>query len=76
MKPVSTPRLPLKKPEGRNWQVRLSAIVGGGRFVLSEWRRTDSPRLLYPNEVVEREFRVPATTRAWDTIQKLKTALA
>lgn len=74
-KPVAIPKLPLATPYGRDWQVRLIAIEGGGRFVLSEWRRTDSPRLLYPNEVVERKFKLPATTRAWDTIEKIKAAL-
>lgn len=74
-KPASMPKLPLTVPNGRDWQVRLTAIEGGGRFVISEWRRTDSLRLLYPNEVVEREFGMPATTRAWDTIEKIKATL-
>ncbi len=42
--------------------------------MLSVWRRIDA-RLLYPNEVVERELGVPATTRSWETIGKIRDIL-
>lgn len=64
-KPAKEPDLPLDAPEGR-WQVRL--VARDGPFVASLWR-PDRKRLLYPNEVVEKAFGVPATTRSWDTVE-------
>jgi len=63
--PASVPKLPLARPDNGDWQVKLVRIQD--RFVFSLWQR-QGPRLLYPNEVVEKEFRIPSTTRNWDTI--------
>jgi uncharacterized protein (DUF1697 family) len=50
-------------------------VVGlRGKFVLSLWRRTGKA-LLYPNEVVEKELAVAATTRNWDTVLKIDRIL-
>jgi uncharacterized protein (DUF1697 family) len=63
-RPRALPRLPLAQPAGDEWQVRVVAVAG--RFVLSLHRRLGRS-LVYPNEVVEKSFGVPATTRNWDT---------
>jgi uncharacterized protein (DUF1697 family) len=67
-RPRTMPDLPLQRPAGGDWQVRLVGI--DGKFV-SSVRRPMGKRPIYPNEVVEREFGAPATTRNWDTILKL-----
>lgn len=61
-------RLPFYAPSKRDWQTRVDRVEG--RVVLSVWRRRGK-RLVYPNEVVERAFGVPATTRAWSTLEAL-----
>lgn len=66
------PRLPLEFPEGADWQVAITAIHG--RFVLTLFRRLGR-NPLYPNAVVEKRFGVPATTRGWPTILKVRRAL-
>lgn len=59
-------RLPFHAPSKRDWQTRVDRVEG--RIVLSVWRRRGKT-LVYPNEVVERLFGVPATTRAWSTYE-------
>ena len=59
--PANLPPLPLEQPPGKKWEVRLVAI--SGRFVLSV-RRVGKT---YPNALVEKRFKVPATTRGWHT---------
>jgi len=66
------PALPLEKPAGTEWQVRIFRVEGP--FVLS-LRRRRGKTLVYPNEVVERSFGLPATTRDWNTITALGRAL-
>lgn len=67
-RPRRVPSLPLEYPAGDTWQVK---IVGFHRkFILSMMRRTGKG-LVYPNEVVEKEMAVPATTRNWNTIKKI-----
>lgn len=63
--PRKLPPLPIEQPAGGKWQVKIVGV--SGRFVLSFWRRLGRT-LVYPNEVVEKKFGVPATTRNWDTI--------
>jgi uncharacterized protein (DUF1697 family) len=63
--PRTLPPLPLEKPAGNKWEVKLIAITG--RFALSLWRRQTNG-ILYPNTVVEKHFGIPATTRNWNTI--------
>jgi len=71
-RPRRLPRLPLSVPEGRDWQVELTAVHG--RFVATLMRRVGRT-LLYPNEVVEKRLGVAATTRGWPTILKVSQAL-
>ena len=70
--PQPIPRLPVDKPSGEEWQVRVVAVYG--RFALSLWRRLGRS-IVYPNEVVEKMFGVPATTRSWNTLLKIKAVL-
>jgi uncharacterized protein (DUF1697 family) len=68
-KPKARPRLPISAPESKDWQVRVASV--DGPFVTSLWRRTEG-RFVYPNEVVEKIFGVPATTRGWSTIESIR----
>ena len=70
--PRPFPKLPFDAPAGKDWQVRIVAVHR--IFVVSLTRRVGA-RLLYPNEVVERQLGVAATTRNWSTILKLHEAL-
>lgn len=71
-RPRPTPSLPVRKPANEDWQVQVVAV--SGVFALSLWRRLGRS-IVYPNEVVERAFGVPATTRSWDTLQKIRVLL-
>ena len=66
--PRTVPALPIVRPSGEGWHVRVVAV--SGPFVLSFWRHLGD-RVLYPNEVVEKTFGAPTTTRNWNTIRKL-----
>jgi uncharacterized protein (DUF1697 family) len=63
--PKNLPALPLEQPPGGKWEVRLVAV--SGRFVLSV-RRVGKT---YPNALVEKRFKVPATTRGWHTFMAI-----
>ncbi|MGD8700774.1 MAG: DUF1697 domain-containing protein [Gemmatimonadales bacterium] len=67
-RPRGTPDFPIRRPAGGEWQVEVVGLRG--RFALSLWRHISKSRV-YPNEVVESEFAIPATTRNWDTITKI-----
>jgi uncharacterized protein (DUF1697 family) len=74
--PVSSARqalaLPFYAPAKENWEVKVVQI--DGLFALSLWRRLrESP--LYPNQVIEKNFGVAATTRSWNTIEKVAKIL-
>jgi len=72
-RPKAPPKLPVEVPAGADaWQVRVTAV--DGPFVTSLWRRREG-RFVYPNEVVEKLFGVPATTRGWNTIGAIRKAL-
>ena len=59
------PSLPITQPTGEEWQVKIISVIG--RFALSLHRRMGRT-LVYPNEVVEKNLGVSATTRNWNTI--------
>lgn len=67
------PTLPLDRPGTGKWALRL--LEKRGPFVLALRRPGASGSGLYPNEVVERAWGVPATTRDWTTIQKVAALL-
>ena len=70
--PKSTPKLPLEKPEGAKWSVRVEGV--DRRLAFGRWQR--QPRgFVYPNEVVEKALGVPATTRFWDTWERVAAVL-
>lgn len=70
--PEHVPRLPIERPRGRDWQVKVVRVAG--RYALSLWRKRGS-RFLYPNQVVEKELGVTATTRNWNTMRRLRDRL-
>jgi uncharacterized protein (DUF1697 family) len=71
--PKAPPRLPVEVPPGaESWQVRVTSV--SGPFVTSLWRRREG-RFIYPNEVVEKLFGIPATTRGWNTIGAIRKAV-
>jgi uncharacterized protein (DUF1697 family) len=72
-KPAKSPSLPLQRPGGAAWELRILALHG--HFVLSETRRLNPKRVVYPNEVVEKEYGVPATTRWWETLGQVHALL-
>jgi uncharacterized protein (DUF1697 family) len=67
-RPRKAPKLPLLTPDGDEWQVQVVRVIG--LFALSLHRRMGK-RLIYPNEVVEKHFGVPATTRNWNTVEAI-----
>jgi uncharacterized protein (DUF1697 family) len=66
------PKLPLERPLEGPWKVKIFKVIGV--YALSVWRTIDK-RLLYPNEVVEKELKVTATTRGWNTITSIAQLL-
>jgi len=64
-RPRTLPRLPISQPAGDKWQVKVIKIPG--RFALSLHRRLGRT-VVYPNEFVEKNLGVSATTRNWNTI--------
>ncbi len=68
--PREPPNLPLFQPTGK-WEVTVIGV--SGRCVLS--LRRDLGRKIYPNPLVEKAFGVPATTRNWNTILKIRELL-
>lgn len=66
------PVLPLDKPAGNDWSVRLVGLIGP--FVLS-YRRPQPKGNIYPNAIVEKHFALPATTRGWNTITNIRKIL-
>jgi uncharacterized protein (DUF1697 family) len=67
-RPGKLPKLPLMQPTGDQWEVKVLRV--SGCFALS-WHRRQGPRGIYPNEVVEKHFGLPATTRNWNTIEAI-----
>jgi uncharacterized protein (DUF1697 family) len=65
-KPKTLPKLPVRWPEGKDWQVDFFRIAR--RFAFTFWR-PDPRRLIYPNAVVEKVLEIPGTTRSWSAIE-------
>ena len=66
--PAKVLRLPLYAPVRVNWEVKIVQVKG--TCVFSLWRRRGT-NPLYPNEVIEKHFAVAATTRSWNTLEKI-----
>jgi uncharacterized protein (DUF1697 family) len=63
--PRAKPPLPIEQPAGPQWEVRV--VATRGRFAVSVRRLGET----YSNPVVEKHFALPATTRNWNTIEKI-----
>jgi uncharacterized protein (DUF1697 family) len=71
--PKTLPKLPIRFPEGKAWQVDLFRITG--RFAFTFWR-PGPKRLIYPNAVAEKVLGIPGTTRSWSAIEAVCGILA
>jgi uncharacterized protein (DUF1697 family) len=71
-RPRSVPPLPLADPAGREWSVRFERLEGA--FALGVWRRRPGGSR-FPNQVVEEALGVPATTRWWETLERVAALL-
>jgi uncharacterized protein (DUF1697 family) len=71
-RPKALPDLPIRQPDGDDWQVKVVAV--SGPFALSLHRR-QGRTLVYPNEVVAKRLAVSATTRNWNTMTAIRDIL-
>ena len=71
-RPATLPKLPIYAPSVDNWEIKISGVVGTA--VLCLRRRVKEGRL-YPNQIVEKQFSIPGTTRSWNTIEKVAKIL-
>ena len=67
-RPATIPKLPIYAPSKDKWEIKISDVIG--TTVLSLRRRVKNARL-YPNAIVEKQFGVAATTRSWNTIERV-----
>lgn len=67
-RPAKLPKLPVYAPSANKWEIKISGVAGTA--VLSLRRRVKDGGL-YPNQIVEKQFSIPATTRSWNTIEKV-----
>lgn len=70
--PTKSVKLPVYVPPRDQWEIKIVRVVGTVVICL---RRKVANGRLYPNEVVEKYFGVPATTRNWNTIEKVAKIL-
>ncbi len=71
-RPPRIPKLPIYLPSPDKWEIKIANVIG--RAVICLRRRIKNGRL-YPNAVVEKLLGVPATTRSWNTIEKVAKSL-
>jgi uncharacterized protein (DUF1697 family) len=71
-RPAKLPRLPIYAPSQEKWEIKIVGVVATA--VLSLRRKLKDGRL-YPNQIVEKQFGVQATTRTWNTIEKVRQVL-
>jgi len=69
--PAVLPTLPLERPEGGHWQVRLAAVEPWYAISL---RRGQGAGVVYPN-FLDKTLGVPMTTRGWGTVLRVAKAL-
>jgi uncharacterized protein (DUF1697 family) len=67
-RPRGRPELPRFAPGRRSWSVRFDRVEG--RFALGLWQRRPGG-FVFPNQVVEKAMGVPATTRWWETLERV-----
>ena len=66
-RPSARPTLPVMKPAGKAWSVRFDHLDGA--YAIGLHRRAGGS--VFPNQVVEQALRAPATTRWWETIERV-----
>ncbi len=71
-RPKARLELPLTSPRGKDWSVRVDRVEGV--FAMGLWRRRPQG-FVYPNEFLEDALGLAATTRYWETIQRLAALL-
>jgi uncharacterized protein (DUF1697 family) len=71
-RPRSRPAMPLLVPPGRQWRVRVDRVEGA--FALGLYHRRPGG-FTYPGLVVEDALGVPATTRWWETFERVADLL-
>jgi uncharacterized protein (DUF1697 family) len=67
-RPAGTHPLPVDRPAGDKWEVRVFKIAG--RYALSVLRPQGKVNA-YPNAVIEKQFKLSATTRNWNTVESI-----
>jgi uncharacterized protein (DUF1697 family) len=72
-RPGKLPDLPIYAPSKDKWEIKVMRVIGTA--VLCLRRRLKDGRL-YPNQVVEKQFGIPATTRSWNTIERVAKILS
>jgi len=65
-------KLPIYVPSPDKWEIKIANVIG--RAVICLRRRMKNGHL-YPNAVVEKQFGIAATTRSWNTIEKVAKIL-
>ena len=71
-RPAKLPKLPIYAPSVDKWEIKILRVIGTAALCLRH--RLKSGRL-YPNQIVEKQFGIPATTRTWNTIEKVASIL-
>jgi uncharacterized protein (DUF1697 family) len=71
-RPARFPDLPIYAPSKDKWEIKIVGVIATA--VLSLRRKVKDGRL-YPNQIVEKQFGIPATTRTWNTIEKVVSIL-
>jgi uncharacterized protein (DUF1697 family) len=71
-RPAKLPKLPIYAPSVDKWEIKILRVIGTAALCLR--RRLKNGRL-YPNQIVEKQFGVSATTRTWNTIEKVAKIL-
>ena len=72
-RPAKLPDLPIYAPSKDKWEIKIVDVIATA--VLSLRRKVKDGRL-YPNQIVEKLFGTPATTRTWNTIEKVAKVLS
>jgi len=71
-RPKSSPALPASAPAGKSWSVRLDRVDGG--FAVGVYRRLPNSSV-YPAGFLEKALGVSATTRWWETFERIAKIL-
>ena len=72
--PVKIPSLPLPEPAGAKWLTKLTGVED--KLAWGWWRTLDGIHFRDPNMLVEQHLGVKATTRNWNTFEKIREILA